>query len=69
MIKSRRSRPGSALVQPSKQNQELFFSKLKDVFIGAEVEGKSGFINLMKIKSDYFDFVFGGLKEEVQRRT
>lgn len=28
---------------------EKFFSKLRDVFIGAKVEGQGGFINLIRI--------------------
>ena len=34
--------------------EKLSYETLKDVFIGAEVEGKGGFINLMKIKSKYY---------------
>ena len=53
----------------SKQHQELFFGKLKDVFIGEKVEGTSGFVNLMRIKSDYFDAIFNELKTEIEART
>jgi len=35
--------------------EQKFYSALKDVFIGAKVEGESGYINLMKIKSRYFE--------------
>ncbi|WP_038055069.1 site-specific DNA-methyltransferase [Thermodesulfobacterium hydrogeniphilum] len=35
--------------------KENFWQALKDLFIGAEVEGKSGYINLMRIKSKYFE--------------
>jgi len=34
--------------------EEKFFNALRDVFIGAKVEGEGGFINLMKIKSNYY---------------
>ena len=47
------------------QKQKLFFDKLKDIFIGAKLEGDSGFINLMRIKSNYFNFVFKRLVEEI----
>lgn len=32
-----------------------FLDALKDIFIGAKVEGDSGYINLMKIKARYFE--------------
>ena len=37
------------------QAEEKFYRALKDVFIGAQVEGASGYINLMRIKSRYFE--------------
>ncbi len=46
-----------------------FFEILKDVFIGAKVEGISGYINLMKIKSRYFDKIFALLKKEIEEKT
>ncbi|MCE4614294.1 MAG: hypothetical protein F7B60_02005 [Desulfurococcales archaeon] len=46
-----------------------FFEALKDVFIGADVDGQSGYINLMRIKSRYFDAVFKELKGEIDERT
>lgn len=30
-----------------KQKAKLFFEKLRDIFIGAQVEGNSGFIKFM----------------------
>ncbi|MBP6870477.1 MAG: site-specific DNA-methyltransferase [Bacteroidales bacterium] len=36
----------------SKENK--FYKALQDVFIGAKIEGKGGFINLMRIKSGYY---------------
>ena len=35
--------------------EEKFYSALRDVFIGAKVEGESGYINLMRIKSSYYE--------------
>ncbi len=46
-----------------------FFEALKDVFIGEEIEGESGYINLMRIKSKYFDKIFKILKEEIEEKT
>jgi len=49
--------------------QSRFFEALKDVFIGAKVEGVSGYINLMKIKSKYFDKIFKILQKEINEKT
>jgi hypothetical protein len=46
--------------------EQKFYSALKDVFVGVKVEGESGFINLMKIKSAYFGKVFDHLKKDVE---
>ena len=41
------------------RSQERFENALRDLFVGAAVEGQSGFINLMRIKSRYYtDGVF-----------
>ena len=50
------------------KNEQLFYDKLKDIFIGAKIEGNSGFVNLMKIKSSYFDAVFKELKKEFDEK-
>ena len=45
-------------MKTKKNNSESrFYESLKDIFIGAKVEGVSGYINLMKIKSKYFEGV------------
>ena len=46
--------------------EQKFYAALKDVFVGAKIEGESGFINLMKIKSAYFEKVFAYLKKDVE---
>ncbi len=51
------------------QEEERFWETLKGIFIGAEIEGESGFVNLMKIKSTYFDVVFEELELEIKERT
>lgn len=52
------------------ENEETrFFKALKDVFIGEKLEGESGYINLMKIKSKYFDKIFKVLKREIEEKT
>jgi adenine-specific DNA-methyltransferase len=37
-----------------KRFENQFFEALRDIFVGAKVEGDSGFINLMRIKSRYY---------------
>lgn len=51
------------------QKEELFNDKLKDIFIGEEIKGKSGYANLMRIKSNYFDEVFQQLNEDIDKRV
>ena len=51
------------------QKEKLFFNKLKEIFIGAKIEGDSGFINLMRIKSAYFDVIFSELQKEINEKT
>jgi adenine specific DNA methylase Mod len=53
------------------QKEKLFFNQLKDIFIGAKIEGKpsSGFINLMRIKSAYLDVIFKELNKEIDEKT
>ena len=50
------------------QKEKLFFGQLKDIFIGTKIEGKSGFINLMRIKSAYFDVIFKELNKEIEEK-
>jgi adenine-specific DNA-methyltransferase len=48
--------------------EEQFLDALKDIFIGAKVEGDSGYINLMKIKARYFsEGVFPQLMKDIDK--
>ena len=48
------------------KSQERFENALRDLFVGAAVEGQSGFINLMRIKSRYYtDGVFPRLQQDI----
>jgi len=48
--------------------EETFFKALRDVFVGAKVEGESGFVNLMRIKARYYEKgVFPHLQEDIAR--
>jgi hypothetical protein len=46
-----------------KRYEEEFYKALNDLFIGEKIEGKSGYVNLMKIKSSYYTNV---LKPELE---
>ncbi|MEM0325061.1 MAG: site-specific DNA-methyltransferase [Candidatus Aenigmatarchaeota archaeon] len=49
--------------------KKRFYEALKDLFIGERIEGESGYINLMKIKSKYFlNVIFPKLKEEIDEK-
>ncbi|MFH0947494.1 MAG: site-specific DNA-methyltransferase [Elusimicrobiota bacterium] len=47
--------------------EEKFYKALQDVFIGARIEGEGGFINLMKIKSNYYSQIEKLLKEDIEK--
>jgi len=46
-------------------NEKKFWDILTNLFVGAEVKGKSGFINLMIAKQSYFKKVKTELLEEI----
>lgn len=48
--------------------KELFYQSLEDLFVGAEVEGQGGYVNLLKIKRKYYNKVVQKLKELVQEK-
>lgn len=46
--------------------EQKFLNALRDVFVGAKVEGESGYINLMRIKSRYYEIgVFPRLQQDI----
>jgi len=46
--------------------EQKFYDALRDVFVGAKVEGESGYINLMRIKSRYYqNGVFPRLQHDI----
>ncbi|MGI6477649.1 MAG: DNA methyltransferase [Defluviitoga tunisiensis] len=48
--------------------EEKFFNALKDIFVGAKVEGESGYINLMRIKSNYYEKkIFPQLQNDIDQ--
>ncbi len=46
--------------------EQKFYKALQDVFIGAKIEGQGGFINLMRIKSNYYRKIEDVLKEDIE---
>jgi adenine-specific DNA-methyltransferase len=46
--------------------EQKFFKVLQDIFIGAKIEGQGGFINLMKIKSNYYKKIEELLREDIE---
>ncbi|HRS06980.1 MAG TPA: DUF559 domain-containing protein, partial [Candidatus Ratteibacteria bacterium] len=46
--------------------EEKFYKVLQDVFIGATIEGTGGFVNLMRIKSNYYRKIEDILKEDIK---
>jgi len=53
----------------SGQKERLFNEQLKDIFIGEQINGNSGHINLMNIKSQYFEDKFKELNELVDKKS
>jgi adenine specific DNA methylase Mod len=49
------------------RSEQKFYNALKSIFIGAKVEGESGYINLMRIKSRYYEKgVFPKLQQDIE---
>jgi adenine specific DNA methylase Mod len=46
--------------------EQKFYKALQDVFIGAKIEGKGGFVNLMRIKSNYYRKIEEILKKDIE---
>lgn len=50
----------------AKKFEKQFFNALRDIFVGAKVEGESGYVNLMRIKSRYYEQgVFPQLQKDI----
>jgi len=49
--------------------EEKFYSALRDVFVGSKVQGKSGQVNLMRIKAQYYETgIFPHLSDKIERQ-
>jgi hypothetical protein len=50
--------------------ESKFHKALRRIFVGTKVEGKSGYINLMKIKLRYFENgVFPKLQKDIEKTS
>lgn len=47
--------------------EQKFYKALQDVFIGANIEGEGGFINLMRIKSNYYHKIEELLTADIEK--
>jgi adenine-specific DNA-methyltransferase len=47
--------------------EQKFYKALQDVFIGAKIEGEGGFVNLMRIKSNYYRNIEVVLIQDVEK--
>ncbi|MFH1662070.1 MAG: site-specific DNA-methyltransferase [Candidatus Falkowbacteria bacterium] len=48
--------------------EQKFYSILQNLFVGAKLEGESGYVNLMNIKTDYFNKIKENIKKEVEAK-
>jgi len=48
--------------------EQKFYNILQDLFVGAKLEGDSGYVNLMNIKTDYFNKIKVKIEEEIKRK-
>jgi adenine specific DNA methylase Mod len=46
-------------------NENKFYQALESIFTGANIEGESGYVNLLKIKSNYYRLILEQFKKDV----
>ncbi len=52
-----------------KINENKFYKALENIFTGANIEGESGYVNLLKIKSSYYKLILEQFKKDVGKET
>ncbi len=52
----------------TKTKKDKFYDVLKNIFIGAEIEGNSGYVNLMRIKNKYYHEFKEQLSKDIDRK-
>nr|BAV59394.1 type III modification methylase [Candidatus Endomicrobium trichonymphae] len=50
-------------------NEAKFYQALENIFTGAKIEGDSGYINLLKIKSSYYKLILEQFKKDVNAES
>lgn len=48
--------------------EQKFYNILQDLFVGAKLDGDSGYVNLMNIKTDYFNKIKVKIEEEIKNK-
>jgi len=48
--------------------EQKFYNALRDIFVGAKIEGESGFVNLMRIKSGYYSKIKDYLEKDIAEK-
>ncbi|HBH05329.1 MAG TPA: site-specific DNA-methyltransferase, partial [Flavobacteriales bacterium] len=48
--------------------KDKFYNVLKNIFIGAKIEGNSGYVNLMRIKNKYYQDFKGQLATDIDKK-
>jgi len=48
--------------------KDKFYSVLKNIFIGAKIEGNSGYVNLMRIKNKYYNEFKQQLQKDINKK-
>ena len=49
----------------SNKYEQRFFSALKDTFVGHKIKGKSGYVNLLDLKQQYFAQIEPYIRKEI----
>ena len=57
------------MTSPAEIKEKRFLDALEDLFTGAKVEGDSGFVNLMRIKREYFCTIRPILMKKIDQRA
>lgn len=51
----------------AKLNEKKFYTALENIFVGANIEGDSGYVNLLKIKSAYYKIILEQFKKDIDK--
>ena len=47
------------------KNEKKFYEALENIFVGAQIDGEGGYVNLLKIKEKYYSRVLNEFKKEI----